>query len=101
MAKAAKDELGAETLTAIADTGYYNCHELKSCEDDGIVAYVPQAKRTARLERQGRISHEEFVYDAEADAYRCPHGALLKPTDGRKTNTGGRIEIRYVSRKAD
>jgi hypothetical protein len=47
------------------------------------------------------MSHEEFVYDAEADAYRCPGGALLKPTDGRKTNTGGRIEIRYVSRKAD
>ncbi len=47
------------------------------------------------------MSHEEFIYDAEADGYRCPGGALLKPTAGRKTNTGGRIEIRYVSRKAD
>ena len=101
MAKAAKDELGVETLTALADTGYYNGPALKACEEDGIVAYVPQAKRTARLEAQGRMSHEEFVYDAEADAYRCPAGALLKPTTGRKTNTGGRIEIRYVSRKAD
>jgi transposase len=101
MAKAAKDELGAETLTALADTGYYNGPALKACEEDGIVAYVPQAKRTARLEAQGRMSHEEFVYDAEADAYRCPGGALLKPTAGRKINTGGRIEIRYVSRKAD
>ena len=27
--------------------------------------------------------------------------ALLKPTAVRKTNTGGRAEIRYVSRKAD
>jgi len=101
MAKAAKDELGAETLTALSDTGYYNGHTLKACEEDGIVAYVPQAKRTARLKAQGRMSHEEFVYDAEADAYRCPGGAVLKPTTGRKTNTGGRIEIRYVSRKAD
>ena len=101
MAKAAKDELGVETLTALADTGYYNGPALKACEEDGIVAYVPQAKRTARLEAQGRMSHEEFVYNAEADAYRCPGGALLKPTAGRKTNTGGRIEIRYVSRKAD
>jgi transposase len=101
MAKAAKEALGVETLTALADTGYYNGNALKACEEDGIVAYVPPAKRTARLEAQGRISHEEFVYDAEADAYRCPHGALLKPTTGRKTNTGGRIEIRYVSRKAD
>jgi len=101
MAKAVKDELGVETLTALADTGYYNGPELKACEEDGIVAYVPQAKRTARLEAQGRISHEEFVYDADADAYCCPQGKLLKPTAGRKTNTGGRIEIRYVSRKAD
>jgi transposase len=101
MAKAAKEELGVTTLTALADTGYYNGTELKACEDDGIVAYVPQAKRTARLEAQGRMSHEEFVYDAETDVYRCPAGQVLTPSEGRKTNTSGRIEIRYTSRKAD
>jgi transposase len=101
MATAAKAELGAETLTALADTGYYNGNALKACEEDGIVAYVPQAQRTARLEAQGRISHEAFVYDADQDAYRCLAGKLLTPSDGRKTNTGGRIEIRYTSRKAD
>jgi transposase len=101
MAKAAKQELGVTTLTALADTGYYNGNELKACEEDGIVAYVPQAKRTARLEAQGRMSHEEFAYDAEVDVYRCPAGQVLTPSEGRKTNTGGRIEIRYTSRKAD
>jgi transposase len=100
MAKAAKDELDAEALTALADTGYYNGNALKACEEDGIVAYVPQAKRTARLEAQGRISHEAFVYDGEANVYRCPSGQLLSPTQGRKSNSG-RIEIRYVSRKSD
>ncbi len=100
MAKAAKEAIGAETLQALADAGYYNGAALKACEDDAIVAYVPQAKRSGRLEAQGRFSHENFAYDAEADAYRCPAGALLMPTKGRKTNTGGRIEIRYVSRKA-
>jgi hypothetical protein len=101
IATAAKQELGAETLTVLADTGYYNGNDLKACEEDGVTAYVPQAKRTARLEAQGRMSHEEFVYDADQDAYRCPAGLLLTPSDGRKTNTGGRIEIRYTSRKAD
>ena len=100
MAKAAKDELGVETLTALADTGYYNGPALKACEEDGIVAYVPQARRTARLEAQGRISHEAFAYDPEADVYRCPAGKQLSPMDGRKTN-GSRLEIRYVSRKSD
>ncbi len=100
MAKAAKDELGVETLTALADTGYYNGNALKACEEDGIVAYVPQAKRTARLEAQDRISHEAFAYDAQANVYRCPAGKLLSPREGRKTN-GNRIEIRYVSCKSE
>jgi transposase len=101
MANAAKQELGVETLTALADTGYYNSTALKDCEENAIVAYVPPAKRSARLEAQGRLSHEEFSYDAEADTYRCPAGKVLTPGKGRKVNTGGRIEIRYTSRKAD
>ena len=100
MAKAAKEAVAAETLQAAADVGYYNGATLKSCEADGIVAYVPPVKRTGRLQAQGRFSHEEFTYDVEANAYRCPAGSFLRPTNGRKKNTGGRIEIRYVSRKA-
>jgi hypothetical protein len=60
--------LGAETIEALADTGYYNGTELKACEDDGIMAYVPEPDRAARCEAQGRFSHEDFAYDdAEAD----------------------------------
>jgi transposase len=101
MAKAAKEELGVEELTVLADAGYYNSIGLKECEDDAIVAYIPLAERSSRLEQQGRLSHEEFIYDAEADAYRCPGDKLLTPSEGRKINTGGRVEIRYTSRKAD
>jgi transposase len=101
MAKAAKETLAAETLQAVADVGYYNGAALKSCEDDGIIAYVPQAKRTGRMRAQGRFSHEDFSYDVGADGYRCPAGALLKPTKGLKQNSGGRLEIRYVSREAE
>ena len=100
MATAAKEALGVETLSALADEGYYNGAALKRCEEDGIVPYVPIAERTGRMRAQGRLSHEDFAYEAEADAYRCPAGELLKPTKGRKRNTGGRIEVRYVSRKA-
>jgi transposase len=100
IAKAAKQALGAEALQAVADTGYYNGAALKQCEEDGIVPYVPEPKRTGNLEGKGRFTHAEFSYEAEADAYRCPAGALLKPMNGVKTNTGGRLEIRYVSRSS-
>jgi hypothetical protein len=99
MAATAKRALGVETLTVLADVGYYNGAALKRCEDNGIVAYVPQAKRTGRLRAQGRFSHEDFAYDAAADIYRCPAGEFLKPTKSLKRNTGGRLEVRYTSRK--
>ncbi len=100
MAKAAKQALAAETLMVVADVGYYNGATLKRCEDDGIVAYVPEAERTGRLKAKGCFSHEEFAYDAALNVYRCPAGAPLYPTKRLKQNTGGRLEVRYVSRKA-
>ena len=99
MAKAAKAALEVETLEAVADGGYFNGAALKECEDNGIVAYVPMATRTGRLEAQGRFTHEDFAYDAAENAYRCPAGALLVPTRTPKIN-GGRREIVYLSRKS-
>jgi hypothetical protein len=100
MAKAAKDTLEAEALQALADEGYYSSLELKACEDDGIVAYVPVPEGNGRLEKNGRFSLKDFSYDGAADAYRCPAGAVLRPMEGRWQNTSGRVEIRYASRKA-
>ena len=100
MAKAAKDALGAEVLQVLADEGYYSSTELKACEDDGIVAYVPVPEGAGRLGKQGRFSLNDFGYDEAADVYRCPAGERLRPMKGRWQNTSGRIEIRYASRGA-
>lgn len=100
MAKAAKDALGVETLNALADSGYHNGETLKDCEADGIVAYVPQARRTGRLQAQGRFSHEDFAYDAAAGLYICPAGAPLTPMNGGRTNSGGKRYTLYTSRKS-
>jgi transposase len=97
MAKAAKDALEAETLQALADEGYYSSLELKACEDDGIVAYVPVPEGGGHIEKKGRFSLKNFVYDAVVDAYRCPAGELLRPMEGHWENTSGRTEIRYAS----
>ena len=100
MAKAAKQVLEVKTLQVLADAGYYSSAELKACEDDGIVAYVPPPEGNGRLEKQGRFSLNDFSYDGTADVYRCPSGKLLRPMEGRWQNASGRVEIRYVSRKA-
>jgi transposase len=100
MTKAAKEALDVETLQVAADTAYYTSEELKSCEDDGIVAYVPPQEGNSKLEKEGRFSRKDFSYNARADAYRCPAGKLLYPTEGRIKNVSGRVEIRYFGRKA-
>jgi transposase len=99
MAKAAQEALGTPTLEVVADTGYYNGPALKDCEENGIAAYVPPAKRTGRLEAEGRFTHEEFAYDAAENVYRCPAGEVLRPTKSPKVN-GNRREIVYLSRKS-
>ena len=96
MAKTAKDVLEAEVLQALADEGYYSSSELKACEDDGIVAYVPVPE--VRQLKNGRFDLREFSYDPAADVYRCPAGELLHPIKGQWQNTSGRTEIRYASR---
>jgi transposase len=97
MARAAKDALEAETLQALADMGYYSSLELKACEDDGIVAYVPVREGRGQVEKNGRFSLKDFAYDPAADSYRCPAGELLRRMEGRWVNTSGRTEIRYAS----
>ena len=100
MAKAAKDALGAEVLQVLADEGYYSSTELKACEDDGIVAYVPVPEGAGRLGKQGSFSLNDFGYDEAADVYRCPAGERLRPMKGRWQNTSGRIEIRDAQLRA-
>src|SRR5207248_890127 len=97
MAAAAKEVLETETLQALADEGYYSSSELKACEDEGILAFVPVPD--GRLEEQGRFDRADFRYDEAADTYRCPAGALLLPMKGHWQNTSGRTEIRYASSK--
>jgi transposase len=98
MAKAAKEALDAEALQVLADEGYYSSTELKACEDDGITAYVPPSEGNGLPEKAGRFGLKNFSYDGAADAYTCPAGQLLRPMEGRWTNTSGRVEIRYASR---
>lgn len=98
MAKAAKEVLDADTLQVLADEGYYSSTQLKACEDDGIVAYVPPSQGSRLPEKAGRFGLKNFSYDGVVDAYTCPAGQTLHPMEGRWTNTSGRVEIRYTSR---
>jgi transposase len=76
-AQAAKAALGVETIQAVADKGYYQSEDLKSCEEAGIETYVARPQRGPAV-REGHFRKEEFVYDAARDAYHCPGGQDLR-----------------------
>ncbi|MDI6809807.1 MAG: IS1182 family transposase [Candidatus Eisenbacteria bacterium] len=75
MAQRAKETLGTETLEVLADKGYATPTEIKKCEDQGIVPYVPIPETTEK--RKTNIPtpdyyHSQFHYDKERDVYLCP-----------------------------
>ena len=73
MAKKAKDALGTEHMTALADRGYFNAPEILACEQAGIIPLVPKPL-TSNSKAEGRFDKRDFVYDPETDEYACPAG---------------------------
>jgi transposase len=99
MAQAACEAVGAPSLQAVADCGYFNGETLKACEDSGIEAFVPEPQRGKRTAAAGRFGAAAFAYDSDADAYRCPAGERLAAMRGGKLDQSGKWRIRYASRK--
>ncbi|HIH0179602.1 TPA: transposase, partial [Staphylococcus aureus] len=76
MANQAREEIGAESLTVVADRGYYKGLEILACEQAGITTFVPKPL-TSGSKAEGRFGKQDFIYLAASDEYRCPAGQLL------------------------
>ena len=76
MAKHAKAVLKSDTLNVVADRGYYNGDEIRSCEQAGIEAYLPKPN-TSGNKAKGQFDRAEFHYKANDDEYECPAGERL------------------------
>jgi transposase len=76
MAVQARAAIGTETLTAIADRGYFKGEEILACHEAGITAIVPKTM-TSSAKADGRFDKADFIYDAATNEYRCPAGERL------------------------
>src|SRR5712675_2243850 len=76
MATQAKAAVGADQVTAVADTGYSTGEQGALCEREGITAVVPRAE-TVNPNGTQYFSRDRFNYDRESDSWRCPAGATL------------------------
>lgn len=76
MASQAQQGIGAESLTVVADRGYYKGLEILACEQAGITTFVPKPL-TSGSKAEGRFGKQDFIYLTATDEYRCPAGQLL------------------------
>ena len=75
MAKLAKAATAQDDLIALANRGYYEGCEILECERAGVAAVVPKPMPSNNA-AQGLFDKRDFVYDHEADQYRCPAGSI-------------------------
>ena len=73
MANLARDAIGENQLTALADRGYFKSDEILRCEQDGIKTLVPKPL-TSNSKAEGRFDKRDFIYIESDDEYRCPAG---------------------------
>jgi len=76
MAKLARQEMGTDSLTAIADRGYFKATQIQACDEAGIDVIVAKS-RTSNATAEGRFGVADFVYDRDKNEYRCPAGQSL------------------------
>jgi hypothetical protein len=62
------------------DTKYGTIENLKAIEDAGMRAYSPlrNFEDSDGVNSYGLFGKQRFVYEAEADQYRCPQGEVLR-----------------------
>jgi transposase len=73
MAKEARDAIGTEQLTVLADRGYFDGEEILKCDQAGITALVPKPQ-TSNNKAQGLFDKRDFRYIPVDDEYQCPAG---------------------------
>ena len=92
------EAMGSEGLVGLADCGYFNGAQLKSCEDKGMEAYVPIPEQAIRKGKDGRFGSDDFRYDAQDDTYVCPAGERL--ARGGSTIKKGKLYVVCRARAA-
>jgi len=76
MAKQAREAMAADTLSVVADRGYFKSEQILACHDAGLTAYVPKPL-TSGAKADGRFNNDAFIYDAAKNEYICPTGEAL------------------------
>ncbi|MDY2564768.1 IS1182 family transposase [Pseudomonas syringae] len=76
IAKQAREAMASDSLSVVADRGYFKGEQILACHDAGITAYVPKPM-TSGAKADGRFNNDAFIYDAAKNEYICPASNAL------------------------
>jgi len=76
MTESAKEIMGVDEITVVADKGYYDGEDIAICESNGTTCIVSKM-RTGCPVPNPEYGHKHFRYDKESDSYICPAGFAL------------------------
>ena len=76
MAHASRCCLERDRLSVVANAGYSNVAQIKACEQDGILTYLP-TQRGNKSGGNDRYPSAALRYDRANDSYLCPQGHQL------------------------
>ncbi|MNO41902.1 Transposase DDE domain protein [compost metagenome] len=83
MAKQARETMASETLSVVADRGYFKSAEILACHDANITAYIPKPM-TSGAKADGRFNKDAFIYNTAKYEYTCPAGEALTRSKSQK-----------------
>jgi hypothetical protein len=98
MSEKAKEALGVETITNLADKGYYDGGDIAACEAAGVTCLVAKPGPGGAKKGEG-FTRRDFAYDREHDCYMCPGKNRMRYMREQKHSDGKvyRIYANYAA----
>ena len=106
LSKKTKDAFGLnenESLTTLADKGYYKGSELKKCHDDSIDTLVA-IRKSPNKNKDPQVRKDKFTYFKADDVYCCPEGKILNREGTYTRKLRGKVQnsfARYIAPHED
>jgi transposase len=92
MSEKAMEIMGVETLTNLADAGYYDSADIAACERKGITCLVAKPAPGGPKKAEG-FNRKDFIYDRGKDVYLCPGQKELRHTRDQKHVSGREYRV--------
>ena len=92
MSEKAKEILEVETITNLADKGYYDGEDIAACEKNGVTCLVAKPTPGGPAKPEG-FTRRSFIYDSEHDCYLCPGQNQLDYMRNQKHSDGSDCRV--------